>query len=461
MAAAGIFGGVALGAAGCVIETAVGRDELDSAEVARVPPAFRHELDLLFVVDATEDMPLVQEHLATMWQRIRGHLEFAEGGFPDVRIGVVSSDLGAGAAASEMTGEMAGELAACTERGDDGALATTADGARWVQVDPAAPAAADLPFARLALLGDGGCPIEQPLAALARALDADQPLNDGFRRDAAALGVVMVGGGDDCSVRSQTFWEPSGDTVDFRCFREGVVCDGDDVSIGAQHGCTPRASSITLADVDAQVELLDRLAPGRRQLAVAAVVGDPERVVVTDAGGQLALAPACTESKTDLQLYPGVRVGAFAARAGGSVTGLCGAEVDTTGALAGLAIGPRLTDAGAAASRDLRRSLGHRCLEGRILDVEPHEPGMQTACEVAAVDALGRETPMEACANPNHVLDVDGPCWAIKAGPAECGDWPSQLAVQVNWGGDDKVTQPADTELVVRCVVEEDASVVD
>jgi hypothetical protein len=71
-----------------MLETPVGKDVIDSEQVARVPPTFRDQLDLLFVLDDTEDMAVVQEHLVSMWQRMRGHLAFAEGGFPDVRIGV-------------------------------------------------------------------------------------------------------------------------------------------------------------------------------------------------------------------------------------------------------------------------------------------------------------------------------------------------------------------------------------
>jgi hypothetical protein len=319
------------------------------------------------------------------------------------------------------------------------------------------PAGTDVPFAVLARLGDDGCSVEQPLAALARALDGDVAVNAGFVRAEAALGVVVVGGDDDCSVIDPGFFadDGSGDALDFRCFREGVRCEGDDVTSGAQHGCAPRASSQTLADVDDHARLVTRLKADPDAVVVAAVVGDPDRVAIADAAGGLAVAPACTETKTDLQLYPGVRVGAFAQDAGGSVTGLCAADVDQLGALPGLALDDTLAAAGSAAGRDLRRALGHRCLEGRILDVEPHEPGLQFGCEVARVDRLGAETPLAQCDNPNHVFDTEGPCWAIKAGPAECGDFPSQLSVQVNWGGGD-MTQPLDAELVVRCLGEDD-----
>ncbi len=433
-----------------MLETAVGHDVLDSEVVARVPATFRSQLDLLFVVDDTEDMVIVQEHLVSMWQRLRGHLDFAEGGFPDVRVGVISSDVGVGAAS----------VPGCTSAGDDAALVPTATGARWLTIDPALPAGADLPFASLVRLGDQGCAVEQPLVALARALDGGVAVNDGFLRDDAALGVIIVGGDDDCSVVDPAFFgdDGSGDALGFRCFREGVRCDGDDVSTGPQHGCAPRASSRTLAPVDQQARLLNTLKRDPRALAVGAVVGDADRVAIVggDGGAAFSVAPACTETKTDLQLYPAVRVSAFASAAGGSVTGMCRADVDHVGALPGLDLDEVLAAAGTAVGHDVRRALGHRCLEGRIVDTSPAEPGLQFACEVAAAVGPGDERPLPQCENPNHVFDVAGPCWAIKAGPAECGDFPSQLSVQVNWGGDEPMRQPLATEVVVRCLVEDD-----
>jgi hypothetical protein len=111
--------------------------------------------------------------------------------------------------------------------------------------------------------------------------------------------------------------------------------------------------------------------------------------------------------------------------------------------------------AGPATGLELRDALGHRCLEGNIMDVDAEVPGLQVDCTVSARDdATGRERELEACPNPNNVINAAGPCWAIKDGAGECGDFPTGLSLQVNWGGDEPMTQPAGTTALVSCVVE-------
>ncbi|MCA9680010.1 MAG: hypothetical protein KC464_33570, partial [Myxococcales bacterium] len=258
----------------------------------------------------------------------------------------------------------------------------------------------------------------------------------------AALGVVFVAGDDDCSIDDPAFFA-DGDAPlgKFRCFREGVHCDDDAVPEGPQSGCAPRASSAVMADVDDEAGFLRALKADPAAVTVTTLAGEPDRVALARTGDGLEVSPACTDAVNDVTPRPGIRLGAFAGRMRGSVAGLCEQTLEEAGTPAGL---------------DLRRALGHRCLEGRILDVKPWEPGVQFQCEVEAVSAGGEVTALAACPNPNHVFDEDGPCWAIKPGPAQCGDFPSQLALQVNWGGDDKLTTPPGVTTRVRCAVEDD-----
>jgi hypothetical protein len=431
-AAAGIFGAAAL--AGCAFEVEVGVENPNTQTVAVVPDTIRHELDLLFVVDDSEGMAQVHAGLGELWDRVRRHLEYAEGGFPAVRIGIITSDVGVGTAV----------VPGCTADGDGAALVPDELGNPWIDVDPLLLDDADAAIAaRFASLGEDGCPFEQPLAAMQRALDG--PLVEaGFVRDAAALGVVFVAGADDCSVLDPAFFADGEQPLDkFRCFRLGVRCGDDDVAAGPQYGCEPRPSTGLLADVDGHAKVLSEMKDDPRAIAVGTVLGDPENVTILDDAGDLSLSPACADSAGGgAALFPGVRLGAFALSDyfKGSVADLCSST---------------LAEAGTPTALDLRRALGHRCLEGRIADVEPDAPGVQTDCEVQAITGDAPPVDIPPCLNPNRVYESPGPCFAIKSGPAQCGDFPSQLAVQVNWGGADPTTTPAETVTQVRCVVED------
>ena len=429
-AAVGIFGAV-IGAAGCAFEVDVGVEVPNNQLVAVVPDTIRTELDLLFVVDDTEGMAAVHQDLGELWGRMRHHLEYAEGGFPDVRIGIITSDVGVGAAA----------VPGCTATGRDGALIPWGEQAHYT-VDPLALDLADEQIAeQFRQIGESTCEYEQPLAAMQRAMDGAQ-LQTEFLRDAAALGVVFVAGADDCSVTDPGFF---GEDGHFRCFREGVVCGDDAFAAGPQYGCRPRDSSL-IANVGDHAKLLLEMKDDSRAIAVGAVLGNPIEVRLEATGPDtLSLAPACADAPgSPGELYPGVRLGAFAQDENlkGSVADLCSQT---------------LADAGSPTALDLRRALGHRCLEGKIADVEPDEPGMQVECAVQTITGVADPVELPPCVNPNRVYESPGPCFAIKAGPSACGDFPSQLAVQVNWGGDDPMTAPADTVTEVRCIVEDGA----
>jgi len=422
---------------GCTLETNVGHDDPDYRVVARVPDTFRHELDVLFVVDDTAGMAKVHAQTRELWARVRGHLAFAEGGFPSVRIGVISSDVGV----------LGGGVPGCSEDGDRGALRAGPSGSRWLEVDPDDLAAAEADLAARLDLGEDGCAYEQPLAAMRRALDGSELDNVGFLREDAALGVVIVAGEDDCSIVDPAIFD-DGDApaAKFRCFREGVRCGGDDVYMpeaGAQIDCAPSDTTFLTSIVD-DVAFVRQLKKDTAAVVVTGVVGDPEQVALADTAGGLALSPACGDG--DAARYPGVRLGAFIdgvnrAGARGTVSGLCSTAP---------------ADAGVPTGLELRRALGHRCLEGHLVDVRPDDGGLQPSCDVHAIDAQRRRWELAACPNPNHVFDEPGPCYAIKPGPSECGDFPSQLALQVNWGGDAPRTTPEGVTTEVTCLVDED-----
>ena len=65
-------------------------------ERTEFPVVQNRDIDILFVIDNSRSMLAEQDSLATNFVRIADALEGIEGGLPNVHIGVVSTDMGAG-----------------------------------------------------------------------------------------------------------------------------------------------------------------------------------------------------------------------------------------------------------------------------------------------------------------------------------------------------------------------------
>ena len=142
---------------------------------------------------------------------VHAALESLPEGLPNVHIGVVSSDLGAGRSSTRRRGAAARRRRRpLPERCR----------ARWAE--PAAPYPKPEPvphrhigskhnyagdiadaFSCIAALGTGGCGFEHQLASVRHALGGDAdgvpPENQGFLRDDALLAIVLITDEDDCS----------------------------------------------------------------------------------------------------------------------------------------------------------------------------------------------------------------------------------------------------------------------
>src|SRR5688572_14339963 len=64
------------------------------------PVRINRDLDLLFVIDNSRSMTPEQDSLAVNFYRLIEALETLEGGLPNLHIGVVSTDMGAGESCS-------------------------------------------------------------------------------------------------------------------------------------------------------------------------------------------------------------------------------------------------------------------------------------------------------------------------------------------------------------------------
>ncbi len=277
--------------------------------------AVNNDLDLVFVIDDGAAMAGWQAQLATQLPTFMAVLQSLP--MPmGLHVGVVSSDLGVGAATNV-------GIPDCTASGDGGNLrsqpeATCTD----TTLDPAATFISDIGSARnftatddanesglakvfqcIAQLGDSGCGFGQPLAALDRALGADgQPppaANAGFLRPDAYLGIVIISNRDDCSVPAgSTLFsdDPAqGSLTHYRCNHAGHVCSDangnqvappidppadavsiDGVSTVSLTNCASNETGSELTPISKIVADIKSLKPDPdNQILVSALIGPP------------------------------------------------------------------------------------------------------------------------------------------------------------------------------------------
>ncbi|HWO26180.1 MAG TPA: hypothetical protein VNO30_45950 [Kofleriaceae bacterium] len=427
-------------------------------EITTLKAIPNRELDLLFVVDNSPSMLGKQRLLAQSFPRMIEILERVDGGLPDLHLGVITSDMGTLGSGMPTPAPAIGQIGSggCSGSGDDGRLQVgMAALAQPFLSDVAGPDGARVRnytgelrdvFAQMAQIGQGGCGFEQHLASLRRALV--QPANAGFLRDDANLAVVIIADEDDCSVLDPTFFGPESDDLgplnSFRCTRFGVICQPDDLVPGAKVGCTPRAPSWLVEDVQPFVDALLAAKSDPRMVMVAAVAGDPEPFALElrapPGGGtpvtQLAHSCAFTSPDGSEVADPAVRlaafVGGFPGRA--QLSTLCGGDLSTP-----------LQEIGGTA----KKLVGDPCLDvpalaGDLFDAA-EDPGLQPACEVSDVRDSAPSRPQKLPGCESGAAD----CFEIVADAAACPTTPDHLRVRLR-----RATAVADdTWTHVRCQI--------
>src|SRR6187402_367600 len=139
--------------------------------------ASNRNVDLLFLIDDSASMRSSQANLERNFPALMTALKNLPGGLPNIHIGVISSDMGAGD----------GSVASCDSSGGKhgifqyaarGSCAATnlAPGATFISdVEGVRNYTGNLEdvFSCIAALGESGCGFERPFAAITRALGAD------------------------------------------------------------------------------------------------------------------------------------------------------------------------------------------------------------------------------------------------------------------------------------------------
>ena len=320
-----------LALAGCETTGTALRDirqhPLPSCDEVVYKPSEERQLDLLFVIDDSASMAYRQQALARGFRQLVDRLENLPDGLPDMHVGVLTTDLGAGGY----------EVSGCLG-GNNGNLVDFRTATGFVDFLEAKGGSTNFEgtmadaFQQMIPLPTNGCGYEQPLAAMTRALTAS--VNPDFLRRDAVLAVVFVTDEDDCSIYpGSTLFEPEttrwGPQTDYRCFEQGVTCQG--AAGGALTNCQPNAVSAQVVPIEVYEDFLLQLKGyDRSKLVVAAIVAPAAPVIVgIDSSGRPELLPSCRTEQGGAA-KPAVRLSALAASFGdvGNTQSICTDDFD-------------------------------------------------------------------------------------------------------------------------------------
>lgn len=280
------------------------------------------KVDMLFVIDDSGDTTLLQQNLLRNFPTMMTTLQNSPQGLPDLRIAVVSSDMGPCYGDGGKQG-----IFQYTPRGNC-TSSGLAPGATFIAnngvVQNYTGNIEDV-FACIAALGDDGCGFEHQLAAAARALGADGQAppeeNQGFLRPEAFLFIIVVTNEDDCSAPPgsplfngpDTLDAPFGFFASYRCNEFGHLCEGvkpprvppsgdvsEVVTLHECHSAEEAGMLIPVATLVAQIRSLKRFPD--QQIAVAAIAGPSEPYAVHwlvrngETSPRAHVEPSCTAS---------------------------------------------------------------------------------------------------------------------------------------------------------------------
>jgi hypothetical protein len=397
--------------------------------------ASNRNVDLLFLVDDSSSMRLSQSNLLRNFPILMQTLKNQPDGLPNVHIGVISSDMGAGdgsIAGCDSTGGKNGILqytprASCTASGLD-------PGATYISdIDGVRNYTGNLEdvFTCIAALGETGCGFEHQFAAITRALGVDgftpPAENLGFLRPDALLVVVMITNEDDCSAApgvplydttaNLNLASQLGPTSNFRCNEFGHLCggmppnrsapNGDVAATVSYDGCTSNDRDGYLLSVLDTANRIKALKADDGQIMITAITGPRGPYVVhwrqpstSDTSCGLASCPwpeishSCTSADSSFA-DPAVRIAGLVDQFGanGRLLSICDGE-----------FGSALSYVG----NDVLHYVNAPCIMGRIA-----KRADLTHDDCTVVDnATGNAIP--ACADTNGT----GTCWRLDPGDA-------------------------------------------
>lgn len=435
-------------------------------EAKDIPVNVNRDLDLLFLIDDSPSMKDKQNNLATNFPKFIEVLSSIPGGLPNLHIGVTTSDMGTKGADDPSPGPAVPPLGngGCTGVGKNGSLQTYGApignnqvyisdvfdpmlGRRQANYNGGVSDVMKLEdvFSTMARgAGAGGCGFEQHLEAIKQALQPSNPVNGGFVRPDAFLGVIIIADEDDCSMAHSSLLATDTGTLgprqSFRCTRFGVTCDQNGQNsdamnkTGPKGQCHPNDESAYLTKVSDYVTFLKGLKSDPRKVIVAGIMGttDPFAVElrVPQGGGSAipALAHSCTYIGADINgdgvpdpevADPPIRLQFFLDQFPNRSTFASICQQDLRGGLA------QIGDL-------LKTVIGDPCIEGQLADVDPNTPGPQYECSVSVVTNQGQanqqETILPRCPDTGT---SPNPCWHLVPDATNCKNTPTQLVLKI------------------------------
>ena len=394
-------------------------------------------VDILFLVDDSSSMAAAQATLRQSFGRFASALRALPGGLPNVHIGVVSSDMGAGD----------GSIAGCVGTGKGGVFQYLPRGTcTSTDLQAGATFISDVGGTKnytgnledvlgcMSALGESGCGFEHQFAAITRALGADgkgspPAENAGFLRPDAYLAIIMLTNEDDCSAadgvplfdtsQNLTLGSQLGPPSNFRCNEFGHICDLGPPSRNAPNGVVTDTKTYqncvsaenagllkTVGDAAAQIKALKADPSG--QIFVASIQGPATPYQVhwktpstTDSGPWPEVTHACTAANASFA-DPGVRTAELVAQFGanGLLSSICDADFGTALEQVAARIG---------------MALSGRCITEAIAD-DPARPGYQPQCTAQMWTSVNALQAVPSCADNGGTA----PCWSLSTDGAGC-----------------------------------------
>jgi hypothetical protein len=441
-------------------------------------------IDIIFEIDNSVSMEPEQANLVANFPAFINVLKNLPGGLPDVHIGVITSDMGAGAFTSSVEG---------CEQPDNGSFVDTVRAA----TDPVCNTATlnmnqhfitssgggtqnnftgDITdvFRCIAQVGTTGCGFEAHLESMRSALGdavgdpahdipvrSIPPNNGGFVRPDAYLAVIFITNEEECSTSPDNVLFDPESTADAslgplttRCFGHTDICDGrlmvNYVQTGNPAGpfqsCVPDETTFATDPKHAPIPVQYYIDFLKKQKS------DPSKVLVS--GIIAPPGPYALVSAPDGQ-------GGMTLAQGYSCTGAAGVFGQATprwtkffGAFdAEQSISTSICDQSFSASMtriatQLGKLLGAPCVAGKVLNTMGPN-GLRPDCAVVdnTVDTQGNpvQSVVPACADNNN----QAPCWTLAPGSAtQC---PGQQIMQ--FMRPTNVPPPVDLNSSVECSI--------
>jgi hypothetical protein len=423
--------------------------------------AINRKIDIVFEVDNSVSMEPEQANLVANFPAFINVLKNLPGGLPDVHIGVVTSNMGAGASSADVPGCQAPDNGVFVDHviAATDPICTTATlnaGQHFIESLNAGTQnnfTGDISdvFRCLAQVGTTGCGFEDHLEAVRAALgdSAGDPAHDipirpvpannaGFLRDDAYLAIVFITNEEECSSPPDSvLFDPNGPAalgpLLARCFSHTDVCDGQPVINYVQAGTAAGPFQNCVPD-ETTFNGDPRHAPIPIQFYadyLKARKSDSTRLLLSG-----IIAPA---SPYSLVVVPDGQGGTMVAQ-GDSCTGAAGvfgqptprwskffSSFDAKQTITTSICDQSFANAMQLIAQQLGRLLGSPCIAGQVLSVSGPK-GPRADCSVIdhTTNAAGVQvdTALASCVDNGSVP----PCWTLAAGTAtQC---PGQQLMQ-------------------------------